>query len=49
MIISNFPDKYLYIGFDTNGNPIEILANHNGISVIFHAMKLRKEFEALLK
>jgi hypothetical protein len=48
-LISDYPDKYLYIGFDTKGNLMEILANHNGISVIFHAMKLRKEFESLLK
>jgi hypothetical protein len=40
--------KYLYVGFDMKGNPMEILANHNGISVIFHAMKLRKEFEKML-
>jgi hypothetical protein len=42
-------NKYLYIGFDMKKNPMEILANHNGVSVIFHAMKLRKVFEVMLK
>jgi hypothetical protein len=41
--------KYLYIGLDTKGRLIELLVNHNGISVIFHAMKLRKIFENLIK
>ena len=40
--------KYLYIGFDMKGRPIELLVNQNGISVIFHAMKLRKTFEKLI-
>jgi len=40
--------KYLYIGLDTKGRLIELLVNHNGISVIFHAMKLRKVFEKLV-
>jgi len=40
--------KYLYIGLDTRGRLIELLVNHNGISIIFHAMKLRKAFEKLI-
>ena len=48
-VIDNAPEKYLYVGFDMKGNPIEILVNHNSISVIFHAMRLRKEFEKLIK
>jgi hypothetical protein len=40
--------KYLYIGLDMNGRPIELLVNHNAVSVIFHAMKLRKVFEKLI-
>ena len=40
--------KYLYIGFDMKGRLIELLVNHNAISIIFHAMKLRKTFEKLL-
>ena len=41
--------KYLYVGLDTKGRFIELLVNHNGTSVIFHAMKLRKVFEKLVK
>ena len=41
--------KYLYIGFDMNGRPIELLVNHNAVTIIFHAMKLRKTFESLIK
>jgi hypothetical protein len=40
--------KYLYIGFDMSGRLIEILANHNAVTIIFHAMKLRKAFEKLI-
>jgi len=40
--------KYLYIGLDANGRLIELLVTHNGISIIFHAMKLRKVFEKLV-
>ena len=41
--------KYLYIGLDMKGRLIELLVNHNAVSVIFHAMKLRKAFEKLIK
>ena len=41
--------KYLYIGSDTKGRLIELLVNHNAVSIIFHAMKLRKSFENLIK
>ena len=37
--------KYLYIGFDMNGRLIEFLVNHNAITIVFHAMRLRKAFE----
>ena len=40
--------KYLYIGLDTKGRLIELLVNHNEVSIIFHAMKLRKAFEKLV-
>jgi len=42
--IGEFPEKYLVIGFDCAGNPLELLynpADDNSIYV-FHAMKLRK-------
>ena len=41
--IGEFPEKYLVIGFDLAGNPLELLYNpidDNGIYV-FHAMKVR--------
>jgi hypothetical protein len=37
------------VGLDLKGNPMEILVKHNGVSVVFHAMKLRKVFEGLMK
>jgi hypothetical protein len=42
--IEEFPEKYLVIGFDRAGNPLEIMYNpidDNTINV-FHAMKARK-------
>ena len=44
-------DKYLLIGFDTNGNLLEIMYNViNDESInVFHAMKCRKEFIKLLE
>ena len=41
--------KYLYIGLDMKGRLIELLVNQNTVSTIFHAMKLRKAFEKLVK
>jgi len=49
MILEREESKYLYIGMDTKGRLIELLANHNGVTIIFHAMKLRKTFEKLIK
>ncbi|MDR2630444.1 MAG: hypothetical protein LBC60_05930 [Spirochaetaceae bacterium] len=46
--LAEFPDKYVVIGFDTNGNPLEIMYNpidDDTISV-FHAMKARRTFLA---
>ena len=40
--------KYLYIGLDMKGRLIELLVNHNAITVVFHAMKLRKAFSSLI-
>jgi len=47
-ILISDENKYLYIGFDMKGRPIELLVNHNGVSIIFHAMKLRKTFKKLI-
>jgi len=44
-------DKYLLIGFDRKGNPIEVMYNYidaNAINV-FHAMKCRSIYHYLLK
>jgi len=48
-ILKTDESKYLYIGLDTKGRLIELLVNHNAVSIIFHAMKLRKTFENFVK
>jgi len=50
-ILEEFADKYLLIGFDKNANLIEILYNviDDNIILVFHAMKCRPAFIALLK
>ena len=48
--IEGLPEKYAVIGFDRNGNPLEVMYNpidDNSI-YIFHAMKARKSIIALL-
>ena len=47
-ILKRDEGTYLYIGLDKKGRLIELLVNHNGISIVFHAMKLRKVFEKLV-
>ena len=49
--INGIADKFLIIGFDTNGNLLEVMYNiidDNNINV-FHAMKCRKEYLKLLE
>jgi hypothetical protein len=48
--LDGFPDKYALIGFDTRGNPLEIVYNPVGSDTInvFHAMKVRSIFLAEL-
>jgi hypothetical protein len=43
-------DKYLLIGFDRNGNPLEILYNliDNETISVFHAMPCRSIFHHLI-
>ena len=50
-ILEEFTDKYLLIGFDKNANLIEILYNivYDNVVLVFHAMKCRPAFIALLK
>jgi len=45
-----FPEKHLVIGFDRNGNLLEIAYNLENDMVlnIFHAMKCRKCYFSLL-
>ena len=50
-ILDDVEDKHLLIGFDDNGNLLEILYNvlDDDTIRIFHAMKCRDAFSALLK
>jgi hypothetical protein len=49
--IENTENKFLVMGFDTNGNLLEVMYNIIGGNAIniFHAMKCRKEFIKLIK
>ena len=45
-LLPDYTNKYLLVGFDTHGNPIEVMYNRideERINV-FHTMKCRKEF-----
>jgi hypothetical protein len=44
-LMEGFDNKYLLVGFDTNGNLIEVMYNlvDENIANIFHAMKPNKE------
>jgi len=51
-MLSVFPEKYLLIGFDKNGNLLEVIyrmEENNTKTIIFHAMKCRKSYFSLLK
>ena len=47
-----YVNKYILIGFDTNGNPLELMYNPDDNDVykiyVFHAMKARKKYLAKL-
>jgi hypothetical protein len=45
-LLEDYDNKYLLVGFDTRGNPIEVMYNRidNERVNVFHAMKCRKEF-----
>ena len=45
-LMPKYQNKYLLIGFDRNGNLLEIMYNirTDGSYNVFHAMKCRKEF-----
>ena len=40
------PDKWLYLGSDEVGRPLEIVAiqGDDGVEVVIHAMKMRKRY-----
>jgi uncharacterized protein YvpB len=46
----DFADKYVIVGFDTAGNPLEIMYNQIDDDTInvFHSMKARRTFLAML-
>jgi hypothetical protein len=50
-VLEEYADKHLLIGFDMNANLIEILYNvvDDNTILVFHAMKCRAAFIALLK
>jgi hypothetical protein len=50
-MMPKFQNKYLLIGFDCNGNLLEIMYNirTDGSYNVFHAMKCRKEFYHLVE
>jgi hypothetical protein len=50
-LLADPPPKRLYAGFDHIGNALEIIAieDDDEQMVVIHAMKLRKQFEYLLK
>ena len=43
-LLEDYDNKYLLIGFDTSGNPIEVMYNRidGDCLYVFHAMKCRK-------
>jgi hypothetical protein len=45
-LMPEYENKYMLIGFDRNGNLLEIMYNirTDGSYNVFHAMKCRKEF-----
>jgi hypothetical protein len=45
-LLENYINKYLLVGFNTNGNPIEVMYNRidDKKRNVFHVMKCRKEF-----
>ncbi|MDR2732804.1 MAG: hypothetical protein LBB36_06255 [Fibromonadaceae bacterium] len=50
-VLEEYADKHLLVGFDKNANLIEILYNviDDDTILVFHAMKCRPAFIALLK
>jgi hypothetical protein len=52
IVLEQMPPKRLFAGFDHIGNALEIIAREdfeNDRITVFHAMKLRKQFNWLLQ
>jgi hypothetical protein len=50
IILEAEPEKRLFVGFDHNANPLEIIGVVEGETlVVIHAMKPRKQFYQLLE
>jgi hypothetical protein len=49
IILEDDPEKRLFVGFDHNGNALEVIAIIQGdVLTVIHAMKLRKQYFGLL-
>ncbi|GMO55622.1 MAG: hypothetical protein Ta2C_10660 [Candidatus Endomicrobiellum trichonymphae] len=49
-MLNEDPLKKIYVGFDNNANPLEIIAIiEDNIIKVIHAMKIRKQYECLLE
>ncbi|MDR1985706.1 MAG: hypothetical protein LBP88_01885 [Treponema sp.] len=50
-LMEEFDNKYAAVGFDMNGNLIEVMYNlaDEDMANIFHAMKCRREFLRMLQ
>ncbi|MHC6203894.1 hypothetical protein ACYULU_11960 [Breznakiellaceae bacterium SP9] len=50
IILTESPEKRLFMGFDHNANPLEIIGIvEDDTLIIIHAMKLRKQYYHLLE
>jgi hypothetical protein len=49
-LVVGFDNKYLLLGFDTKGNPLEVMYHDlgDGTVKVFHAMACRKELIPLM-
>jgi hypothetical protein len=49
-MLTGEPEKRLLVGFDHNGNPLELIGIvRDNTLMIIHAMKLRRQFYPLLE
>ena len=45
-LVAEDPDRWIYVGVDGSARPLEIVtvAGDDGVEVVIHAMKLRKQY-----